>query len=144
MLPYLIYGGDNAIDLRVSPESVQEGVGATSLTITAQDRVGIARMTALEVPLRFADYTTTPADYSVTGPLSVTIPAGGIEGRTTVTLTPVEDSAVEDRIELVRIEGSMDAPANFVRGADLHILDSPTIVLSASLTSIAENGGPQR
>ena len=144
MLPYPMYGGDNAIDLRVSPESVQEGVGATSLTITAQDRLGIARTTALEVPLRFADSTTTPADYSVTGPLSVTIPAGGIEGRTTVTLTPVEDFAAEARIELVRIEGSMDALSNFVRGADLQILDSPSIVLSASLASIAENGGAQQ
>ena len=38
----------------------------------------------------------------------------------------------------------MDALSNFVRGADLQILDSPSIVLSASLASIAENGGAQQ
>ena len=139
-----VYGGDNAIDLRVSPQSLQEGAGATPLEIIAQDVTGLPRTEELEVPLRISAGTAGASDYVVSGALTVTIPAGAVEGRTTVMFTPVDDGVTESRIETVRIEGDMEgAPANFVRGVDFRIIDAANVVLSVSPGSVDEAGGAQ-
>ncbi|MYD00840.1 MAG: hypothetical protein F4X06_00635, partial [Gammaproteobacteria bacterium] len=141
----LIYGGDRAIDLSVSPQSLQEGTGEQQLTITAQDLVGMATDRDLVIPLTFTDITTSPDDYIVSGTLSVTIPKGKVEGRTTsVSITPRGDLLKEDRAERLRIDGTRGAMMTpFVRGAELSILDSAGIALSVSPAEVSENGGAQ-
>ncbi len=137
-----IYGGSAAIDLSVSPQTVQEGSGEQALTIVAVNRAGSAASADLVLPLQFTNVSTSNADYSVRGPLSVTIPRGQVEGRTTAVLfTPTDDLRREDRLETVRIEGSKGAMMTpFVRGADLKILDAAGIALSVSPARIAEDG----
>ncbi|MYH68856.1 MAG: hypothetical protein F4147_01610, partial [Gammaproteobacteria bacterium] len=142
----LIYGGTHAIDLRVSPQSAQEGVGAQTLEIIAQDLVGMSGASDLVIPLTFSDGTaTSPDDYRVTGPLTVTIPAGQSEGRTSaVSITAIPDLVNEDRTETLRIEGSKGAMMSpFVRGIDFSIIDSAGVALSVAPTEIAEDGGAQ-
>ncbi len=141
-----IYGGSHAIDLRVSPQSVQEGTGETALTITAQIVSRLASDSALVIPLKLTDISTNSGDYTVSGPLSVTIPAGEFEGSTTaIRLTPTGDARRETRVETLRIGGPPgSATTPFVRWADLNIIDAPSIALSVSPTAIAENGGAQQ
>ncbi|MXW20881.1 MAG: hypothetical protein F4Z95_08765, partial [Gammaproteobacteria bacterium] len=141
----LIYGGDRAIDLGVSPQSLQEGTGEQQLTITAQDLVGMATDRDLVIPLTFTDITTSPDDYIVSGTLSVTIPKGKVDSQTTsVSITPRGDLLKEDRVERLRIDGTQGAMMTpFVRGAELSILDSAGIVLSVSPAEVSENGGAQ-
>ncbi|MCY3672340.1 MAG: hypothetical protein OXH14_14860 [Alphaproteobacteria bacterium] len=141
----LIYGGDRAIDLSVSPQSLQEGTGEQQLTITAQDRVGMATDRDLVIPLTFTDITTSPDDYIVSGTLSVTIPKGKVDSQTTsVSITPRGDLLKEDRVERLRIDGTQGAMMTpFVRGAELSILDSAGIALSVSPAEVSENGGAQ-
>ena len=138
-----VYGGDEAIDLSVSPQTLQEGVGATSLTVRALDATLRPRSTSLTVPFVFRNGTTSPADYVTSGVQSVTIPAGQIEGSTTVTFTPVDDFVKENRVETVRIEANSSMPSIFGRAAELRILDAPSIVLSAMPRSVSEDGGAQ-
>ncbi len=137
-----IYGGSVAIDLSVSPQTVQEGAGEQALTIIAVSRAGLASSADIVLPLQFTNVSTSNADYSVRGPLSVTIPRGQVEGRTTAVLfTATDDLHREDRLETVRIEGSKGAMMTpFVRGADLKILDAAGIALSVSPARIAEDG----
>ena len=137
-MAFQIWGGDEAVELRVSPQSLQEGVGPTPVTITARDRANLTRTASLDVPIAFVSRTATAADYTVTGPLSITIPAGALEAGTTVTVTPVDDLIKEARTELLLIEGDASMPSNFVRGVDLQIIDGPGIVLSVSPESIGE------
>ena len=141
-IPFPIYGGTYGIDLHVAPQSLQEGIGPTPLTITALNAKRRILPVPIDVPLMLASATATDADYEVTGPLRVTIPAGEIEGRTTVTVTPVDDFVKENRVETVRVEGDMGTAANLVRGADLRIIDAPNIELSLSAERVGEDGGP--
>ncbi len=138
-----IYGGQHAIDLSVSPQTLQEGTGATSLTVRAIDATQRLRSTSLTVPFVFQDGTTSSADYVVTGQQTVTIPAGELEGSTTVTFTPVDDFVKESRVETVRVEADPSMPSIFARAAELRILDAPSIALSASPGSVSEDGGGQ-
>ena len=138
----LIYGGTSAINLSVTPQSVQEGTGEHKLTVRAQNVTGTTATTDIEIPLTFADISTDSNDYKLRGELTVTIPANKTEGSNSkIYLTPTEDLKKESRIEKLRIEGSKGASMTpFVRGTELRILDAAGIRLSASPAVIAENG----
>ncbi len=140
-----IYGGSHAIDLSVTPQSLQEGTGETALTITATNRLN-ASNNDIVIPLTLTDISTSSADYTVSGPLSLTIPAGRLEGSTTaVRLTPVDDLRREATVETLRIGGPTGSKTTpFVRSADLNIVDAAGIALSVSPTAIAEEGGSQQ
>ncbi len=139
-----IYGGQYPIDLSVIPQTVQEGTGEQTLTITAST-LGVGWPEAIVLPLTFADISTTADDYTVSGTPSITIPAGQREASTTVKFTPTDDLRRESRREVVRIEGSKGAAMTpFVRGTDLTILDASGIALSVSPSSVSENGGAQQ
>ena len=137
-----IIGGDHGVELSVNPESIQEGTGATSLDISGVVTGARPLGTSVDVALMFTNETADAADYVVSGMQTITIQAGQIEGRATVTVTAVDDLVKENRIETVRIEGVMHESI-FARGVDLQIIDAPNIVLSVSRDSVAENGGAQ-
>ncbi len=143
-IPYRIYGGTHAIDLRVTPKTLQEGVGEQTLTVTAQSVLG-SLAADLVIPLTFTDISTSSSDYIVGGSPSVTIPAGMTEGSAAVRFTPVDDLVREALVEMVRIEGARGAMMTpFVRGAELRLLDAAGIRLSVAPTSVAEDGGAQQ
>ncbi len=142
---YTIYGGSHAVELRVSPQTLQEGVGEQMLTVTAQNAIGETLAEDLVIPLVFTDISTSSSDYSVRGTPSVTIPAGKTEGSATVHFTPADDLVREARVETVRIEGSKGAMMTpLVQGAELRLLDAAGIRLSASPGAVTEGGGAQQ
>ena len=136
-----IYGGGAAVDLSVSPETVQEGSGEQKLTIVAQVRAARNANFEQVIPLRFTNVSTDATDYTVRGPASVTIERGQSEGRTTaIFFTPTDDLKKEDRVETLRIEGSTGQSGTaYVRGTELNILDAAGVSLSVSPTEIAED-----
>ncbi len=139
-----IYGGRHGFELAATPQSSQEGGGATAVTITAVRLVGLgASEPAVSVPLVFRDRTTSAGDYTVTGTLQIDMPENQREASTTVMVTPVEDFVKEDRVEEVRIEAGSGDPSVWAPGIPFRIIDAPHVALSVSPTSIDEDGGAQ-
>ena len=137
-----IVGGDYGVELSVTPASTQEGVGSRNLDIRGVVTGGVALAEPLTVPLVFTNVTASPADYTATGPGSISIARGTIEGSTTATIEALDDFLKEERIETVRIEGGPNI-AGIVRSVDFDIIDGPSIELSTSVDSVAEDGGAQ-
>ena len=135
-----VRGGVNYIELLTDRESVQEGVGATGVKVQATILQGPLSATDIEIPLVLADDTTTPADYAVSGTQTITIPANQSSGSAILLITPVEDY-VKEEIETIRVEGGMSP--YWVEGADLNIIDAPSIVLSVDDMNITEGGRAQ-
>ena len=136
-----------SVDLSLSPGSVVENAGATSVTVTV----------ALSGEIRFADDRTVTvsvgksgdsavsgADYAAVGDFDITIAKGKGGGEATFTLTPTQDSLIE-LVESITVSGA--SAGLTVGAAQLTILDAPmqgmipTIQLSASPLSVSEDGG---
>ena len=106
------------ITLAVDPESVTEGLGAQTVTVTAT-LAGIP-VYPLETVIDLSlSGTATSDDYSVSGNMSVTIPAEATEGSTRLTLTATGDSVYESGGETIVVTARYD-------GADL---DTATITV---------------
>ena len=140
MWPQQVRGGVNYIELLTDRKSLQEGVGATGVKVQATILQGYLPTHDIEIPLVLTDGTTTPADYTVSGTQTITIPATQSSGSATLLITPVEDYVKEDT-ETIRVEGGMSP--YWVEGADLNIIDAPSIVLSVNSMSITEGGDAQ-
>ncbi len=84
------------------------------------------------------------ADYSVTGDLSITVPANATQATKVLKLTPTLDGRKEARTETVLFLGAANnAGEFFVRPEEFQIIDAPVIELSVNPTSVSENGGQQ-
>ena len=85
------------ITLSVSPESVDEDAGATTVTVTAMLNDAVrSGATAVTVAVGAAgDAATEGTDYTTVADFTVTIPDGETSGDTTFTLTPTDDEVVE-------------------------------------------------
>ena len=129
------------IALSVSPGSVYEDGGATTVTVTATLNLG-TRTTATEVTVsRTGGTATSGTDYEAVENFTVTIPANQISGTATFTFTPTDDDAVESADETVILSGS--APGLTSGTATLTITDDdklkPVFPDSAKARSVAEN-----
>ena len=132
-----------ALELSVSPESVAEDAGPTTVTVTAE-LDGAARTTATTVTVsRTGGTATSGTDYAAVNNFTLTIPANQTSGTGTFTFTPTNDSAVESA-ETVILSGS--ATGLETGTATLTITDddeeSETVILSVSPSSVAEDAGP--
>ena len=129
------------IALSVSPASVAEDGGATTVTVTATLNLG-SRTTATEVTVsRTGGTATSGTDYEAVENFTVTIPANHLSGTATFTLTPTDDDVVESADETVILSGSA---AGLTGGtATLTITDDdklkPVFPDSARARSVAEN-----
>ena len=140
--PVWIHGGQMwSFNLSTSLESVQEGVGERQVTVTATIAQGPIPETDVVLPLAVVDMTTSRRDYAVTGPQQITIPAGALAGSTTLNVTALEDGVKENRRETLRFARG-DTPY-FATPVDFAIIDSPSVQLSVSPVSVAEDGGAQ-
>ena len=136
-----VHGALTSFDLSPSLQSVQEGIGPTAIEITAKRIAGAIPSTDLSIPIVARDGTADEADYSVEGEAIIVIPRGSTSGTASLTITPIDDGVKESRVETLTLEaGETEA---FVIGADFRIIDAPFVRLSATPTSISENGGPQ-
>ena len=123
--------------LTVSPSSVSEAAGATSMTVTVSTG-GVTTAQSVKVPFKVSGGTATAGtDYSKIDDFEFTLAAGTSSVTGTFTLTPTEDTLVEgDETLNVSIPGSELSAA-----VTLTDNDDGTITLTATPDSVAESGG---
>ena len=94
------------VDLSVSPSSVSEDVGATTVTVTATLPEGVTLPDDTGIAIQVTGGTATAGeDFEAVDDFQVTIPAGDQAGTGTFTLTPISDTS-EEPDETVLIDGS--------------------------------------
>ena len=131
------------VTLTLSTSSIAENGGAATVTAT-QDRADDA-----DTRVTISVTSTSPAtadDYRLSANVTLTIPAGQRTSTGIVTITAVDNNAIEADKRL-SITGTA-ANGNYARslpvtGAALTIADddTPAVTLSLSASSITENGG---
>jgi len=88
-----------AVYASVSPATLLENAGATTVTVTVAFADGEAgRLSALPVTVTVGaagDPASAPADYAAVDPFTVSIPAGAASATGTVSVTPVSDTLAE-------------------------------------------------
>ena len=114
--------------LTVDPDSVDEGAGSTSFTVTAEHN-GDAQSTDVTIQLALAGTATAGAtnDYTAPAQASVTIPANSTSGTATLTLTINDDNLIEGD-ETIIVGGSVEDLT--VRSAVITIDDDESTYLS--------------
>ncbi len=120
------------VALTVSPGTVDEDAGATTVTVTGTlDGAPRTSETALTVSVSAG--TASAADFAAVADFTLTIAAGQSSGTATFTLTPVDD-AIEEGDGTVNVTGT--AQGLKVTGAAVKIVDDDGrgIEVSASLT----------
>ena len=128
------------VELSVSPSSVSEGAGATTVTVTATLPEGVIFPDATPIGIQVTGGTATAGDdFEAVGDFQVTIPADAQSGTGTFTLTPILDTADESD-ETVLIQGSSDSLT--VGSTQLLITDeNHEVDLSVNPSSVSEDAG---
>ena len=133
----------DGVTVTVSPASVDEGNGATDITVTVSLNGTAQFTTDTPVTLEFQDGTaTTGDDYSVAN-VSTVIPAGESSVTATIEFTPVDDNLAEGN-EAVSVVASSSALANS-DSTEITIEDndvSPAVV-TLSLTPVEADESAQ-
>ena len=150
--------------LTVAPDTVDEGAGATNLDVTAAFTDGDARGVDTEVVLSMAGASLTFVEETPDGQggtttttkttaaasaedftadsVTVTIPAGEMQGTATLTLTPTDDTVAEGN-ETVQVSGAASGLA--VTAAGVTIIDNDNepngIELSVTPEQVNEDAG---
>ena len=125
------------VTLSVSPNSVGEGDGATTLTVTGTLSGG-AFTADTTVALAVSAGSATLTDDFTAGSATLTITAGMTTGSADLTLTPVGD-AVDEGDETVAVGGT--ATGLTVTGATVTITDDDTRGVKVSETSLTFTEG---
>ena len=100
-----------AVELTVSIEKVEEGAGATSVTVTGTLN-GAPRLSATSVTVSVGvtgDAATQGTDYATVLDFPLTIDAGQASGTATFTLTPVGDD-LDEEDEALTVAGTTMVP----------------------------------
>ena len=132
-----------AVELTVSIDAVEEGAGATSVTVTGTLN-GAPRTSATSVTVSVGetgDAATEGTDYATVLDRALTIEAGRTSGTATLTLTPVDDDIYESR-ESLTVAGRTVGANLDVTGTTVTITDNDTggvLVTPTSLT-VPEGG----
>ena len=141
----LLDNDESLLSLRAEPRSIQEGSGPVAVTLTAAIRSGTPYSQPLWVSLQLGGTALRAADYTVSGSLTVSIPAGELEASTSLSLAPIDDTLDEPE-ETIEIVGS--ASVGFSNTATVLLIDNdipPTrIYLTASPASLSEAAPPTR
>ena len=138
-------GPPTGVTLTASPDTVSEGAGATTVSVTATLTGGTTRSEDTVVSVSVSPDSAVAADFNhpVAG-FDITIAAGQNSKSEIFTLTPVDDDIDETGAESVRVSGTTTLSLS-VTGDDVAITDdddAPTgITLSVSPGSISESAG---
>ena len=128
------------ITLRVSPSSVAENGGATTVTVTAVtdgDTFSADRTVTVSVG-GSTDSAASGTDYTAVADFDVTITAGNTSGSADFTLPPTQDTIIEGD-ETITVSGSATGlTVNDPGPITLTDDDSTDITLSANLASVSE------
>ena len=132
-----------AVTLSASPSSVTENGGATTVTVTATSATAATKARTVLVAVGNRQDTATPGtDYTVVPAFNITIAANATTATGTFSLTPTNDTSVENT-ESISIDGTPESGgANFtVGGAAITLTDDdaqPAVTLTATPSSVAE------
>ena len=131
------------ITLSVNRETVSEGAGATSVTVTAALNSG-TRSSETPVTVTVGSGTATSGtDFTAVADVELTIASGAVSGTGSFTLTPAADT-VDEPDETVSVGGTMTVSGLSVTGTTVKITDddaTPAVTLELSDDSIGEDGG---
>ena len=131
------------IVLSASPATVTENGGAKTVTVTATTAVAAAKARTVLVAVgNRQDSATAGTDYAIVPAFNITIAANATTATGSFTLTPTNDTSVENA-ESISIDGTPEsASAAFtVGGAAITLTDDdtqPAVTLSATPSSVAE------
>ena len=121
-----------SVALKVTPNTVAENDGDTTLTVTAElDEATRAEDTIVRVSVS-AGTATAPDDFTAVADFNVTIDAGSFDGTGTFTFTPHDDAVDEDN-ETVNITGTTADLS--ITDATVTITDDDTAGISLSRTA---------
>ena len=130
--------------LAANPSSVSEDAGATTVTVTAATG-GVTFKADRTVSVTVGDSTdsaTSGTDYAAVTGFDITITKGDTSGTGTFTLTPTDDTLVEDN-ESISVAGTTPGDLT-VAGTSVVITDNdtvPAVNLMASPSSVSEGAG---
>ena len=139
------------VKLSTDPASISEGDPAETVTVTATAGTALIAARTLTVSVGDSnDSATAGTDYTTVADFDLTIPANTKKGTGTFTLTPKDDTAVEND-ESITVSGSSTSLMN-VTDATITLKDNdqyqtpsnpsqtPTVTLSLDPGSISEGG----
>ena len=127
----------SVVALSASP-SVNEGGGAQTVTVTATSTGTAQRATPVTVSVgKSGDAAVEGTDYQAVSDFTVTIPSGSKTGTGTFSITPINDTAVEDD-ETITLSGTI--PGGTVTDGSLTLLDND-VTLALSPASTGEEAG---
>ena len=135
--------GVTAVELTVSPESVEENAGATPVTVTGT-LSGPARTEDTEVTVSVGaagDTATEGTDYATVSDRALTILAGRTSGTATFTLTPTDDDVAEAD-ETLTVAGTTGTSGIGVTGTAVTIADDDGrgVRVSSEALTVPEGG----
>ena len=118
-------GAPSGITLSASPSSLGEGDSATSVTLTATFNGGTLQTDTVVTigTLGGSAAEGSTGDYTASSLASITIPANGNSGTGDITITPVDDEAVEGD-ETITVSGSTTVSGLTVGTATLTLTDN--------------------
>ena len=112
------------ITLTAAPDSVAEGAGATTVTVTASVDGGATFPDATTVAVSVGGGTATvDTDYAAVSSFDITIAAGAASGTGTFTLTPVDD-ALHEGSETIAITGTTTVAELTVKATSVTLTDN--------------------
>ncbi len=132
-----------AVTLSASPSSVTENGGAQTVTVTATSAAAVAKARTVLVAVGNRQDTATPAtDYTVVPAFNITIAANATTATGSFSLTPTNDTSVENA-ESISIDGTPESggAAFTVGGTTIALTDDdaqPAVTLAATPSSVAE------
>ena len=130
-----------SVTLSVSPGSVGEAAGATTVTVTAMLNAG-ARTVATTVTVSIGDASdsaTSGTDYTSVNDFTVTIAAEQTSGTGTFTLTPVSDD-VDENNETVSVGGTVTGLTVTADEVTITDDDERGVTVSPTSLTVAEGG----
>ena len=131
------------IALTVSPATVEEDSGATTVTVTGRlNQAPRASDTSVTVSVgATGDAATEGTDYAAVSDLTLTIDAGQTSGTATFTLTPADDD-VDEGDKAIAVEGTAAASGLTVSGTMVTIGedDGRGVEVSATTLTVPEGG----
>ena len=127
----------NPITLSVSPASVGEAAGATTVTVTAKMKTSFVASTDLTVTVGTSGSATSGTDYAAVSDITLTFAANSTTATGTFTLTPTNDSVVEPN-ETVWVDGTSSSGQVVGTSVTINDDDGAGITLSASPSSVSE------
>ncbi len=130
----------SGVTLAVNPESVSEGAGESTVTVTATTD-GDTFKTDVTVTVSAGaseDSATSGTDYAAVTSFDLTITAGETSGEATFTLTPTDDTLVEGD-ETITVSGASGELTVSGTSLTLSDNDNPALSLTLKPSSVKEN-----